>query len=311
MAFKHLFGPVPSRRLGRSLGVDLVPYKVCSMDCVYCEVGKTTVHTNTRKEYVSTEEVIAELNEYLSTDPELDYITFSGAGEPTLHKDFGKIVTYIKSKFPKYKLALLTNSSLFHEAILREETMQVDLILPSLDAVTESNFNKINRPTSELTIDKIIQGLIDLSGNFQGIIWLEVFIIPGINDTKEELTKMKEIFQKIQPDEIQLNTLDRPGTESWVKPATRLELEKVKSALSPLPVTIIAKYKSRKQLSSYLTDVENTILSTIQRRPCTEEDLIAVTGLHRNTVNKYISELLQENKIIAEKQDRGLFFRAI
>jgi wyosine [tRNA(Phe)-imidazoG37] synthetase (radical SAM superfamily) len=309
MNYKYLFGPVPSRRLGISLGVDLVPYKVCSLNCVYCECGKTTNLTIERKEYVPTDTIITELQSYLSDNPKLDYITFSGSGEPTLHKDFGKIAQFIKKNFPQYKLALLTNSTLFHLESMRKEVEILDLILPSLDAVSEDVFQKINRPNQKLIAQGIIDGLIALRKEFKGLMWLEIFIIQGINDNEKEIAHLNEVLPKIKPDEIQLNSLDRPGTEDWVQVADRLVLEKIKAQLEPLPVKIISKFKPRNQQKSYVLDIEETIFATISRRPCTEEDLSQITGLHHTEVGKYLSVLLHENRIEIVRQNRGDFFR--
>ena len=153
----YLFGPVPSRRLGISLGLDLVPHKTCSLNCIYCESGKTTNLTIERKEYIPTAVLISELTTFLKTKPKLDYITFSGAGEPTLHSDIGTIVTFIKKNYPDYQLALITNGTLFYLSKLRREVKPVDLILPSLDAVSEKTFKRINRSHRELAIKKIIK----------------------------------------------------------------------------------------------------------------------------------------------------------
>ncbi|MFO8145279.1 MAG: radical SAM protein, partial [Candidatus Syntrophosphaera sp.] len=153
---KYLFGPVPSRRLGVSLGVDLVPHKVCSLNCVYCEVGRTTNLTIQRKEYVPLDEVLKELEEYLSQDPDLDFITFSGQGEPSLNSGLGRVIDFIKDKYPRYKVAVLTNGTLFWDEKVRAEVMLADVLLPDLDAVSELAFLKVNRPAPELKIDRII-----------------------------------------------------------------------------------------------------------------------------------------------------------
>jgi len=178
MKYKHLFGPVPSRRLGISLGVDLVPHKVCSLNCIYCEVGETTNHTLERKEYVPVSEVLDELDHFLSGNPELDYITFSGAGEPTLNIGIGEIISHIKENFPQYKLALLTNSTLLSDAKVRADVKKVDLLLPSLDAISEDVFSKINNPASNLRSQDIIDGLIEFKKIFKGEIWLEILLFP-------------------------------------------------------------------------------------------------------------------------------------
>lgn len=306
--YKYLFGPVPSRRLGISLGVDLVPHKTCSLNCIYCECGKTTNLTSDRKEYVPTETVLTELKTFLSPNPKLDYITFSGSGEPTLHSGIGQIATFIKENFPGYKIALLSNGTLFYQPGLIEEVQNIDLILPSLDAVSDLIFKKLNRPFHELKIERVIDGLIQLRKNFTGQIWLEVFIVPGLNDTDDEVAQLKSTIQRINPDRVQLNTLDRPGTVAWVKPATKKSLEMIAKKLNR-NTEIIANFQKRDQVASYSADVESSILQTIKRRPSTVDDLSTTLGLHPNEINKYIEILLHQNLIHSEVLERGVFFR--
>jgi len=310
MKYKHLFGPVPSRRLGISLGVDLVPHKVCSLNCVYCEVGRTTNLTIERREYIPLNDILAELKSYLENKPELNYITFSGAGEPLLHNGIGKVITFIKENYPQYKLALLTNSTLLYDKNVRQEILGIDLLLPSLDAVSEKVFKKLNRPNPKLDNDKIIEGLIKFSKDFSGKIWLEIFIVPGLNDTSEELELLKNVIKDIAPDQVQLNTLDRPGTEGWIEPVTKNRMEEIAELLKPLPVEIIAKFQSRNKIRSYQKDVEQQIIETIKRRPCTDKDLSEMLGIHINEINKYLSELLHEGSVTTQQQERGTFFCA-
>ena len=305
---KYLFGPVPSRRLGISLGVDLVPHKVCTLNCVYCEVGLTTQLTTHRKEYVPIDEVIEELTAYLSQKPELDYITFSGQGEPTLNSGLGRVVSYLKEHHPGYKIALLTNGTLFWDAGLRAEVSRIDLILPDLDAATDLVFRKINRPCASLDNDLIIDGLIRLRKEFKGKIYLEVFLVPNLNDTDQELSKLKEAILKINPDRVQLNSLDRPGPEPWVKPMSPEKLDDIAAFLKPLPVEIVTKATSRKTIQSFQKNISLQILDTIKRRPCTDQDLCEILGLHKNELNKYLSQLLDEDLIESKHMERGLFF---
>ena len=305
-SYQYIFGPVPSRRLGISLGVDLIPFKTCSLDCIYCECGGTNNLTLERKKYVPTYMVIEELNHYLNQDPALDFITFSGSGEPTLHSGIGKVVSFIKNNFPNYRVALITNATMFHQPELRDEIKSVDLLLPSLDAASDKVFRAINRPVPGMNVQKLIDGMAEFRKIFSGEIWLEIFIIPGINDSDQELKLMKEAVQKIQPDKIQLNTLDRPGTEGWIVPASREHLEKIASTFD-LRCEIIAKFKERRAIPSYRADIEQIILQTIKRRPCTVEDLASMLGLHQNEINKYISNLINEKQIVTEVL--GLLFR--
>lgn len=308
--YKHIFGPVPSRRLGVSLGIDLVPFKICSLDCVYCEIGKTKKLTIKRDEYVSYDEVISEIDSYLNNSPQLDYITFSGAGEPTLNNRIGDIIRYLKSNYSQYKIALLTNGTLFTNQQVITECLDADLILPSLDAVSDKVFQKINRPHPELDNLKIIDGLIELRKNYKNKLWLEVFIVNGINDSEEELSLLKQNIQKINPDLVQLNSLDRPGTEKWVTAISSERMIEIANQFYPLKTEIIAKYKSREEINSYKKQNEETIISLLKRRPCTESDLLELTGLKINEINKYLGSLILNGKIEEEySSTRGLFFK--
>jgi len=308
--YKFLFGPVPSRRLGISLGVDLVPHKTCSLNCIYCECGRTTDLTIKRKEYVPTEVVLAELKTFLAPNPKFDYITFSGSGEPTLHSGIGQIATFIKENFSDYKIALLTNGTLFYQPELIAEVQAIDLILPSLDAASELIFKKLNRPFRELKLNSIVDGLIQLRKNFTGQIWLEVFIVPGLNDTEDEIQQLKSAIQRINPDRVQLNTMDRPGAVGWLKPATKNSLEVIAQKLN-FHSEIIANFQKREQVASYNNDIESAILQTIKRRPCTIDDLSITLGLHPNEINKYVESLLHRNLIRSIILDRGVFFKFI
>jgi len=307
MNYKYLYGPVPSRRLGFSLGVDLVPFKTCSLDCVYCQLGRTTNLTIDRKEYSPTAEIIDELNQYLKSSPSLDFITFSGSGEPTLHSRLGEMIGLVKENYPQYKVAVLTNGTLFCRGEVREEVKRADLLVPSLDAVSEPVFKRLNGPHHGLNLEEIISGLIQLRNEFEGEIWLEVFIVPNLNDSETELQVLKEAIERINPDKVQLNTLDRPGAESWVVAARKERLEKIASYLPRAEV--IAKFPSEKKTGAYSKDIEASIVSTLKRRPCTASDLSRILNLHPNEVNKYLHALLEEEKVKLEEGERGLFFR--
>lgn len=307
--YKYLFGPVPSRRLGMSLGVDLVPRKVCSLDCVYCEAGKTTKLTTQRMEYMPFSKVKEELEHYFTRYPDPDFITFSGSGEPTLNSRIGEVLDYIKSRKPDIPVAVLTNGTLFHDPEVRKELMNADLVLPSLDSASAETFAKINRPDAELKMEEYIDGLVAFSQEFNGKIWLEVLILPGFNDNAKDLEALKEAIGRIRTNAVQLNTLDRPGTECDLKAASLQELRNIAAQWELENVEIIAKPKKRKQMTAYRDDTENTILETLRRRPCTAEDLSNVLGLHLAEINKYLDVLEAENKIRHKIQNRGVFYR--
>ena len=306
--YKYLFGPVPSRRLGMSLGVDLVPHKVCSLNCVYCECGRTTDLTVERKEYIPYDGVVRELAHYFAHKPLPDYVTFSGSGEPTLNSRIGDVLQFIKTN-SQAPVAVLTNGTLFYDKTVRKELLKADVVLPSLDAAEELAFRKINRPWHKLNIPDYIKGLIDLRKEYKGLIWLEVLIIPGLNDTRENLQALKDAFLQIQPDEVQLNTLDRPGAVENIRAATRKELQEIVDFWNLPQVKVIAAAPDRKKIVSYRDDMESAILETIRRRPCTLEDLHKILGLHINEVNKYLDVLEDEQKIVSIREKRGLFYK--
>ncbi len=306
--YKYLFGPVPSRRLGMSLGIDLVPKKVCSLNCVYCEVGETTKLSLNRMEYVKYDKIIAELKQFMSSPPKVDYMTFSGYGEPTLNNRIDEVLGHIKQSYPEVKTAILTSGALLADKQLRTEILASDVILPSLDAASQAVFEKINRPNPNLKIETYIQGLVDMRKEYKGSIWLEVFLLKDYNDSPDELMLLKEAILKIKPDTVQLNTLDRPGTVSGLKALTNEELQTVANNWNIPNVEIIASASKRTSLESFNTDIEATILTTIARRPCTLDDLHQILGIHVNEINKYLGTLELNNKIRSVELERGLFY---
>lgn len=307
--FKYLFGPVPSRRLGMSLGVDLVPKKICSLDCVYCEVGKTTKLTLEKKEYILFEKIKEELILYFNSNPDPDYITFSGSGEPTLNNQIGNVLNFIKEIKPELPIAVLTNGTMLFDKKVRDAIMDADIVLPSLDAASQEVFEKINRPAPGLTVDKYIRGIIDFKNQFKGKLWLEIFILPDYNNSKKELIALKKAIQKINPDSIQLNTLDRPGTVSNLRGATEKEMQSVIDFWDLNNVKVISSAPVRKKLQSYRTDIETAIIETISRRPCTLNDLTKILGIHVNEINKYLDVLDADHKIESVEQERGFFYQ--
>jgi len=305
--YKYVFGPVSSRRLGISLGVDLVPHKTCTLNCVYCECGKTTHLTIKRDCYVPVQEVREELAAFLSTNPKLDFITFSGSGEPTLHKEIGKIIRFLKTDFPQYKIALLTNGTLFYQPRTIKDILDVDLVKISIDAPTKKIFNKINRPHPKLDFSTIMDGLILLRKEFKNEMLAEIFIVPGINDTEAELKKTKQILNRIRPDRIQLNSLDRPGTENWVKPVDKKHLTQITSYLYDAEVIDSSALLQCKQ--AIVKDYYNRLLMTIKRRPVTAEDISQLAGIQLDKVTDYLETLIEDGKIEKKDMQRGIFYQ--
>ena len=313
MQYKYIFGPILSRRLGISLGIDLVVHKTCSLDCVYCECGKTTNLTLEQKEYVRFSDIKKELDHFWTHNDDPDYITFSGSGEPTLNNRLGQIIEYIKDNKPHIKTAVLTNSTLFDDSAVRQALLKADLVIPSLDALSKKAFVRINRPDKGLNITDILKGIELFTREYKGEIWLEVFILPGFNNSESDLMLLKEAIRKIDPDLVQLNTLDRPGTMSDIKPASKLELERVREILGFDNIAIIAKIDDNIKVSPKIEtkDINAAILKTISRRPCTKQDLLQLLGVDMQILEKHITLLEQEKIILGKLRERGMFYQTI
>ena len=308
MIYKTLFGPVPSRRLGISLGVDLVPHKTCNLDCVYCECGPTTHLTMSRKEYISVDRVKDELNLYLSQNEKIDYITFSGSGEPTLNDGIGEVVQFIKSDHPQYKVALLTNSTLFSQSTVRRQVKDVDVVMASLDAAGKDQFMQINRPHPRLDLTSIIDGLVAFRSMFRGRLLLEYFAVKGLNDSHEALKPMKSILARIDADGLLLNTLDRPAAEDWVSP---LEPKALKNISDFLKGAEIVNYQPNPPAGAMQHhDLVTRLVSTIRRRPYTVQDVSQIMGVDVETLQPVLDQLVASNQLIMKSMDRGLFYKA-
>lgn len=231
---EYIYGPVKSRRLGLSLGVTLTPYKTCSFDCVYCQLGKTAGTTALRREYIAVSGIVNELRLWLQNNegrPErLDYITVSGSGEPTLNLGVGRLIGEIK-KISTVPVAVITNASLLGDAEVRRALLDADLIVPSLDAVTQDVFEKIDRPAEDIKIEGVINGLISLRQEFKGKLWLEVMVVKGVNDELGHIRQLREVIDRINPDKIQLNSPVRSPAEEDILSVGRKKLEKFKEVL--------------------------------------------------------------------------------
>ena len=293
----QIFGPVPSRRLGFSLGIDPIPFKTCSLNCIYCQLGKTTFKTIKRKEYIPVRKILNELKEVLTSPKEIDYITLSGSGEPTLNSKTGKLIKEIKN-LTDIPVAVLTNGTLLTKKELRQELLPADVVIPSLDAGNQETFIKINRPHPSLKIEKIIEGMMKFRDIYKGEIWLEVMLVKDINDSEEELNSLRNVIEIIRPNRIQLNTPVRPPSEKWVKILTNERLLEIKEFFGE-NCEVIAEFK-RKEQKAYIKDIEDEILTLISRRPVTTEEISFSLGLHINEVIKYVESLLKQKKVISK-----------
>ncbi len=300
----HVFGPVPSRRLGRSLGVDVVPLKMCTFDCIYCQLGRTTCRATDRKEFVPLQEVLDELKGKLDTAP--DYITLSGSGEPTLYLRLGELIDAVK-RMTDVPVAILTNGSLLWMPEVRLAVAKADLVVPSLDAGDERMFNYVNRPDPSLNFERIVEGLIAMRKETRGQYWLEVLLLGGVTAVRSEAEKIAKIVRRIKPDRVHINTATRPSAEDFAYAAAREKLEE----LAPIfgdNTEVIADYAdrhARRESSACSEDV----LEMIARRPCTVQDIAAGLGIHLSEAVKCVEELSQAGKLEAESRDGVLFYK--
>ena len=308
----YVFGPIASRRLGVSLGVDLVRPKTCPLDCVYCEAGATTRLTTERREYGPVDDVIKELDAVLAQRPKLDFVTFSGSGEPTLNSRIGDVVNFVKSRYPEYPLCLLTNAMLFGDAKLLEEIAPVDLVVPSLDGSNAEEFFKINRPAAGFRFDKFVADLTAYTMNTKSRVNLELFIVPEVNDSDASIARFVELVKKMRLDLVQLNTLDRPGTEKSVVPSSPENTRRFIAALAPVvPVEAVGvfRYRAPRPGAAFTaSEGQRRILELITRRPATLPDLVLALELPENEVQKLLDGLFSAGKIGIEKQQRGTFY---
>lgn len=302
---KYIFGPVPSRRLGRSLGVDLVPFKTCTYDCVYCQLGRTTNKTIQRKEWVPIDIVINQLKAKLSSKP--DYITLSGSGEPTLFLRLEELISRIKD-ITDTPVAVLTNGSLLWLPEVRKALESADLVVPSLDAGSRHVFQYVNRPHQDITFSKILQGLVDFRKDYNGQYWLEVFLLAGVTTSEMEINRLKTCINAIQPDKVQVNTVTRPPAEAFAEPVLQKQLQTITEKLYE-KAEVIADYSNVHKQQDFFARRKD-VLILLQRRPCSVEDIAAGLGIHRNEVVKYVEELSSEGKIEAKLQNQQLYYKA-
>ena len=299
-----VFGPVPSRRLGRSLGVDLVPFKTCTYDCIYCQLGRTPLKTVERKEWVPLEDVLEELRSRLSTQP--DYVTLSGSGEPTLSLSLGEVIDHIKT-MTDVPVAVLTNGSLLWREDVRNELRNADLVIPSLDAGDAAVFRAVNRPHEQISFDKMLEGLIDFRQAFQGQYWLEVFLLDGYTAMEAEVAKLATCVDLIRPDRIQLNTVSRPPAEGYAVGLSQERMVALAGLLRPRAEVISDSRDSRGH--DEFSSSREEILNLLRRRPCSIEDIADGLGMHVNEVLKYLEGLTSLEALDWASVNGKIFYR--
>jgi len=302
-----VFGPVASRRLGRSLGVDLVEFKTCTYDCIYCQLGRTTNKTVKRAEYVPLERVVNEVAGKLNVRPLPDYITLSGSGEPTLHGRLGELISAVK-KISTIPVAVLTNGSLLWDRQVRKGLSQADLVIPSLDAGTDRTFQYVNRPHPRIRFAEMVDGLVEFRREFAKPIWLEVFILSGVTTLDSEVNEMVQAVERILPDRVQLNTVNRPPTEPYAMPASREMLERIARRF-PVETEVIGGYHGAEDHPSTRATSDG-LLALLRRRPCSLPDLANGLGVHPNEIMKVMGPLLESRCVDAKVLNGTTFYRS-
>jgi len=304
--YRYLFGPVPSRRFGRSLGVDLTPRKTCTLDCVFCQLGRTTDKTMTRKAYVSMEAVLAELGVWIKENGKADYITLSGSGEPTLHSGFGEVLQFIRSH-SSIPTVLLTNGTLLHLSEVQEAACHAHIVKVSLSAWNQASFGWVHRPHPGLSFDRVIEGQKAFRARFKGQMWLEVFLVAGMNSLPSDVAKIAALAKEIRPERIHLNTAVRPPSEDFVVPVSRERLESLTSLFCP-KAEVIAEFEAKQRVEVQAAQEE--IYSMLQRRPCTAQDIAETFSMHPNELSKYLGKLLRDKRIRAQVRNTLLYYVA-
>jgi wyosine [tRNA(Phe)-imidazoG37] synthetase (radical SAM superfamily) len=299
------YGPVPSRRLGMSLGVDIVPPKVCTLDCVYCQIGRTTRSSVNREDFVDIEAVLAEIKGRIDAGLRADFITLGGSGEPTLNSRLGDLIEGIR-RITDIPVAVLTNGTLFYREDVRAECAKADMVAPSLDAGDAATFEAVNRPNRDITIEKLVWGLEQFRREYSGQIWLEVFLIAGVNTDAEQVDRIKGLIERIRPDKVHLNTAVRPPAEPDVRAVPREVLDRIArqiggvcEVIGEAPAGPSDRHKIR---------AETDIVSVLKRRPCTIEDICAGLGITRNEAVKHVARLKEAGVVVSEWRGEVAYF---
>lgn len=304
--FKYVCGPVVSRRLGRSLGVDLVPFKTCTYDCVYCQLGHTTNQTINLDEYVPVEDLLAEVKSKLIGPALPDYMSLAGSGEPTLHGGIAEVIRGIK-RMTSVPVAVITNGSMLWSRDVQESLMEADLLLPSLDAGDAARFQQVNRPHPKIEFEPMVNGIAEFIRRFHKPVWLEVFLLEGVTGTPEEVKRIAAWTRKMKPAKVQLNTVSRPPCEDDAFPVPVERLEALAVLFDP-PAEVIgdAFVGGPSAAAGSVTDAD--ILALIRIRPCTAEGVAAGLGLHIHESAKRLADLCDRGTAMTVRREKSVYY---
>lgn len=291
---KFIYGPIPSRRLGFSLGISAIPKKTCNYSCIYCQLGRTNHLTNSRQMFYPVEDIVQEFEEAIKGNVKYDVVSIVGEGEPTLYLGLGKLIKEIKLRTDK-PVAVITNGAYLFDENVQEELMNADIVLPSLNAYNEETFKKINRSSGQINFHNSFEGLKSFSKNYKGEIWLEIMFVQGYNDDDESLLKFKELLKEIRYDRLYLNTPVRPPAEDYVVASTHQQIEKAVELLGGISIDLL----SSKVYQSSISDDYEAIISIIQRHPMNQHE---IEGFLRtrdcNNVEFIFLKLQNDNKVV-------------
>jgi wyosine [tRNA(Phe)-imidazoG37] synthetase (radical SAM superfamily) len=307
---KYVFGPIPSRRLGHSLGIDTIPLKTCNWNCVYCQLGRSVPLTIERGEYAPRDELLAEVKQALaaSRPGEIDWVTFVGSGEPTLHSGIGWLIRQVKA-LTSLPVAVITNGSLLYLPEVRAELSTADAVLPTLDAGNAWLYRQINRPAPHFTFDRLVEGLYLFRQTYSGQLWIELMLIQGMNDTEEALQELALILKHIQPDQVHITLPVRPPAEVWVRPSDDSGLQRAEEILGKVvPISTPAASEAR---AVRVGDLAETVLSVVTRHPMREEELlILLSRWSADEVHAAIDDLAGRREVQAVERDGLRFWSA-
>jgi wyosine [tRNA(Phe)-imidazoG37] synthetase (radical SAM superfamily) len=306
---KTIFGPVPSRRLGRSLGIDVIPAKTCTYDCVYCESGRTTRLSLKREAFVAPEQVLKDLDDYFRAHPQgADVLTFSSAGEPTLYEPLGDLLKDIRKRFKSFPLVVLTNGSMLWDPKVRRDLMVADRLIPSLDAVTQETFTKLNRPHPALELSVILEGLEALRREYRGELCIEVMLVSGYNDHPDEWKAIRRVIDRLNPDQVELNTVVRPPAYLGTCGLTSSRMEEALSFFPREKTQIIGHFRGSYEPGSDSTLAER-IIEMVHRRPCKADEMAAsLSASSPKELTKTLHRLEREGKLIRFSSEHGEYF---
>jgi len=303
---QRIFGPVLSRRLGSSLGIDVIPSKTCSFDCVYCECGATTDKTCERQGFFPVREVLDELETHLAGMAEKpDVITLSGSGEPTLYRPLGELIDGIKLR-TGLPVAVITNSSLLWLPDVRDELARADIVLPSLDAADEDAFRRINRPHALCSLQRIIEGLESFLKEYRGTVLFEILLIEGYNTGRRSLEALRTALERMRVDRIQLNTAVRPGTERHIEPLDDISMRRIRDFFGPVCEVVASARTTRMRHEERI--VEEIVLPLLERRPCTADEIGAVLGIGAAGARRLMDTLKAAGKVTEHDHAGTIFY---